>query len=535
MNTFENDQVARRYEELHELETQGVVAYPYSFPKTYDAAAARALFRDDAPEPLQAAIAGRVVAIRRMGKASFFHLQDDSGRIQIYLKKDDLPNYDHLKLFDIGDIIGVQGFMFRTRTGEISLHAQSVQMLTKCLVPLPVPKEETDEHGNRIVHDQFADKELRYRQRYLDLAVNPHVRDTFRKRAQIITTIRRYLDQRGYLEVETPVLHTMYGGAAARPFSTHLNALNIPLYLRISLELNLKRLIVGGFEGVYELGKNFRNEGIDKTHNPEFTMLELYVAYKDYLWMMEMVEEMLNEVVLAVNGSLRVRTAAGELNFTRPFRRATMHELIYEYTGHRIDGMDADALRTVARELHIAVDGTMGTGKIIDELFSQRVQPNLIQPTFVMDYPTEMVPLAKRHRSKPGLVESWELIVNGQELAPCFSELNDPRDQRERFAEQAKLRAAGDDEAMLIDNDFLYALEVGMPPAAGLGVGIDRLTMLLTGEESIRDVIFFPMMRPEERRAATAADSPTNANTAPSETAATNSERGEWEGGDRVE
>lgn len=533
MNTFENDQVARRYEELHELETEGVLAYPYSFSKTYDAAAARALFRDDTPEPLQVAVAGRVVAIRRMGKASFFHLQDDSGRVQIYLKKDDLPNYDHLKLYDIGDIIGVHGFMFRTRTGEISVHAQSVQMLTKCLVPLPVPKEETDEQGNRIVHDQFADKELRYRQRYLDLAVNPQVRDTFRKRAKIITTMRRYLDQRGYLEVETPVLHTMYGGAAARPFSTHLNALSIPLYLRISLELNLKRLIVGGFEGVYELGKNFRNEGIDKTHNPEFTMLELYVAYKDYIWMLEMVEEMLNEVVLAVNGSLHVKTATGELNFTRPFRRATMHDLIYEYTGHRIDGMDADALRSVAKQLHINVDNTMGGGKIIDEIFSERVQPNLIQPTFVMDYPTEMVPLAKRHRSKPGLVESWELIVNGQELAPCFSELNDPRDQRERFAEQAKLRAAGDDEAMLIDNDFLYALEVGMPPTAGVGVGIDRLTMLLTGEESIRDVIFFPMMRPEEKRA-TAEDS--NAPTAsPSEAAITDSERGEWEGGDRVE
>lgn len=329
------------------------------------------------------------------------------------------------------------------------------------------------------------------------------------------------------------MLHTMYGGAAARPFSTHLNALSIPLYLRISLELNLKRLIVGGFEGVYELGKNFRNEGIDKTHNPEFTMLELYVAYKDYLWMLEMVEEMLNEVVLAVNGSLHVKTASGELNFTRPFRRATMHELIYEYTGHRIDGMDADALRNVANQLHIGVDASMGAGKIIDEIFSERVQPHLIQPTFVMDFPTEMVPLAKRHRSKPGLVESWELIVNGQELAPCFSELNDPRDQRERFAEQAKLRAAGDDEAMLIDHDFLYALEVGMPPAAGLGVGIDRLTMLLTGQESIRDVIFFPMMRPEEKRPA--AENPNAAAASPSEAAATDSERGEWDGGDRVE
>jgi lysyl-tRNA synthetase class 2 len=383
-----------------------------------------------------------------------------------------------------------------------------MQLLTKCLVPLPVPKEETDEHGNRVVHDQFSDKELRYRQRYTDLAVNPGIREVFRKRAKIITTIRRYLDQRGYMEVETPVLHGMYGGAAARPFATHLNALGIPLFLRISLELNLKRLIVGGFEGVYELGKNFRNEGIDKTHNPEFTMLELYVAYKDYIWMMEMIEGMLTEVVLAVNGSLHVRTKSGELNFSTPFRRATMYELIHEYTGARIDGMDEAALRALADELHIKTDKSMGVGKIIDEIFSERVQPHLIQPTFVMDYPVEMVPLAKRHRSKPGVVESWELIVNGQELAPCFSELNDPRDQRARFTEQAKLRAAGDDEAMLIDDDFLHALEVGMPPTAGVGMGIDRLTMILTGEESIRDVVFFPMMRPEERGASEQEESP---------------------------
>lgn len=498
MNTYDNDQVARRYEELEQLEASGVLAYPYSFNKTHDAAAAKSQFHDEASE-LNVAVAGRIVAMRRMGKATFCHVQDDSGRIQVYLKKDDLENYDQLRLYDIGDIIGVTGFIFRTRTGEISVHARTVELLTKCLVPLPVPKEEVDEHGNRVVHDQFSDKELRYRQRYIDLAVNPSVREAFRKRARVITTMRRYLDQRGYMEVETPVLHGMYGGAAARPFATHLNALSIPLFLRISLELNLKRLIVGGFEAVYELGKNFRNEGIDKTHNPEFTMLELYVAYKDYIWMMELVEGMLTEVVLAVNGSLHVKMQSGELNFSTPYRRATMHELIHEYTGVQIEGMGEAELHALAAELHIKTDKSMGAGKIVDEIFSERVQPHLIQPTFVMDYPVEMVPLAKRHRSKPGLVESWELIVNGQELAPCFSELNDPRDQRARFTEQARLRAAGDDEAMLVDDDFLHALEAGMPPTAGMGMGIDRLVMILTGQESIRDVIFFPMMRPDER------------------------------------
>ncbi len=506
MHTHDNDQVARRYEELAHLEAAGVLAYPYSFDKTHSNAAAKSQYQDEAPE-LNVAVAGRVVAIRKMGKASFIHLQDDSGRLQIYLKKDDLPNYDQLRLYDIGDIIGAKGFMFRTRTGEVTLHVREFALLTKCLTTLPVPKEETDEHGNRVVHDQFADKELRYRQRYTDLTVNPDVKEIFRKRARIITTIRRFLDQRDYLEVETPVLHSMYGGAAARPFATHLNALNIPLFLRISLELNLKRLMVGGFEGVYELGKNFRNEGIDKTHNPEFTMLELYVAYKDYTWMAAMVEEMLAEMVLAVNGSLKVHQPTGEIvDFTPPFRRVTMHELIREYTGHQIEGMDLDALRAVAAEFGIHTDKTMGAGKIIDEIFSERVQPNLVQPTFVMDYPEEMVPLAKRHRSRPGLVEAWELIVMGKELAPAFSELNDPRDQRRRFEEQASLRAAGDDEAMLIDEDFLHALEVGMPPAAGVGIGIDRLTMILTGQESIRDVVFFPMMRPEERGSAKPAE-----------------------------
>ncbi len=431
-----------------------------------------------------------------MGKASFCHIQDASGRVQVFLRKDDLTTYDQIRLYDIGDIIGVRGYMFRTRTGEVSVHAESVEMLAKCLVPIPVPKEEVDEQGNRVVHDQFTDKELRYRQRYVDLAVNPSVREVFRKRATMIATIRRFLDQRGYLEVETPVLHTMYGGAAARPFSTHLNALDIPLFMRISLELNLKRLVVGGFEGVYELSKNFRNEGIDKSHNPEFTMLELYVAYRDYGWMAELLEDLLVETVAAVNGSLHVETPLGTIDFTPPFRRATMHDLIEEHTGKRVEAMSVGELRALAAGCGAGVDASMGRGRLIDEIFSEAVQPNLLQPTFVMDYPVEMVPLAKRHRDNPELVEAWELVVAGTELAPAFSELNDPRDQRARFEEQARLRAAGDEEAMLVDEDFLHALEVGMPPTAGMGLGIDRLAMILTGAESIRDVIFFPMMRP---------------------------------------
>jgi lysyl-tRNA synthetase, class II len=493
----DNDQIARRYHELEELEASGVVAYPYSFDKTHDAAAARAAFQDDAPR-FDVAVAGRIVAIRKMGKASFVHVQDETGRIQLYLKKDDLPNYDALRLYDIGDIIGVAGFLFRTRTGEVSVHAESLELLAKCLIPLPVPKEETDEQGNRIVHDQFSDKELRYRQRFIDLSVNPDVRDVFRRRAKMIATVRRYLDNHGLVEVETPVLHTMYGGAAARPFSSHLNALNIPLYLRISLELNLKRLLVGGFEGVYELGKNFRNEGIDRTHNPEFTMLEFYVAYRDYNWMMDFVQDLLTETVMATNGSLQVESANGTIDFTPPYRRATMLSLVREATGADVEAISDEELASLARSLGVHVDKTMGRGKIIDEIFSEKVQPSLIQPTFVMDFPVEMVPLAKRHRQNPALVEAFELIVNGSEIGPGFSELNDPRDQRARLEEQAKLRAAGDDEAMLIDEDFLHALSVGMPPAAGVGIGIDRLAMLLTGTDSIRDVIFFPMMRPLE-------------------------------------
>ena len=495
---YENEQVARRHEELREIEEAGVNPYPYSYDVTHTSREALDAYEDDGPE-VPASVAGRIVSLRKMGKASFCHLQDGAGRIQVYLRKDEIENYDHLKLYDIGDIIGVSGTMFRTRTGEVSLHGAEMTLLTKSLVPLPVPKEEVDEEGNRVVHDQFSDKELRYRQRYLDLVVNPEVREVFRKRTKTISAIRRFLDDRGYLEVETPVLHTMYGGAAARPFSSHMNALDIPLYLRISLELNLKRLMVGGFEGVYELGKNFRNEGLDKTHNPEFTMLELYVAWKDYNWMAGMVEEMIAETAREVNGSTTVKRPDGtEISLEAPFRRATMLDLIREKTGHDLAGKDRDELAVIAGELGLEVDRTMGIGKIIDEIFGERVQPDLIEPTFVTDLPVEMVPLAKRHRENPDLVEAWELIINGTEIGPCFSELNDPRDQRARLQEQVALRDAGDDDAMLIDEDFLHALEVGMPPAAGLGIGIDRLVILLTEQESIRDVIFFPMMRPKE-------------------------------------
>ena len=509
---FENKQVARRHEELTELEAAGVNPYPYSYGVTHTAAEAIAAFDAVAPAPadaeaadaeaeipeVPATVAGRIVSLRKMGKASFCHIQDGSGRIQLYLRRDEIENYAHLKLYDIGDFIGATGRMFRTRTGEISLHASEMLLLAKATVPLPVPKEETDEEGNRVVYDQLADKEIRYRRRYLDLAVNPEVREVFRKRGRMIRSIRQFLDTRDYLEVETPVLQTMYGGAAARPFASHMNALDIPLYLRISLELNLKRLMVGGFDGVYELGKNFRNEGLDRTHNPEFTMLELYVAWRDYQWMAELVEEMIAEAARAVNGSTIAKQAAGhEIDFTPPFRRATMLSLIAEETGIDVAVLDRDGLAEAATGIGLEIEASMGFGKIVDEIFSERVQPKLVQPTFVMDLPVSMVPLAKRHRENRDLVEAWELIIDGVEIGPSFSELNDPREQRERFEEQAALRAAGDDEAMLIDEDFLSALEIGMPPTAGLGIGIDRLAVLLTGVESIRDVIFFPMMRPK--------------------------------------
>lgn len=477
----------------------GVDPYPTSFNKTHDAATILRDFSDDAPDALNTVhVAGRIMTVRRMGKASFWHIQDHSGRIQIYLKKDDLgEQYDSLKLYDIGDIIGVEGFVFRTRMGEISVHARTLTLLTKSLRPIPVAKEETDEQGNVTRYDAFADKELLYRRRYLDLIANPHIKDTFVKRARIISVMRRFFDERGWLEVETPILQPLYGGATARPFVTHHNALDVDLYLRIADELYLKRLIVGGFEGVYEISKNFRNEGMDKTHNPEYTALEIYVAYKDYVWMMDMTEECLNTVVREVVGTETVLFQDVELSFARPFRRAKMFDLYREHTGKDLRGLSREELLAAAKELHVGVDPKASAMKILDEIFSVLVQPHLIQPTFVTDYPVEMSPLAKAHPTEAGLVERFELFINGNEVANAFSELNDPIDQRERLEDQARIRADGDDEAMSVDEDFLQAIEVGMPPTAGLGVGIDRLVMLLTNNDSIRDVVFFPQMRPE--------------------------------------
>ncbi len=491
-----NDQELRRREELQHLIEQGVNPYPYTFDKTHDSTTILANFKDDAPEEFgTVAVAGRIMALRRMGKASFCHIQDASGRIQAYFRTGDIPNYADFKLYDIGDIIGVKGYVFRTKMGEISVHATELTMLCKSLVPIPIAKEVEDEAGNKVMYDAFADKELRYRQRYKDLVVNPQIRDTFIKRSKIITAMRRYFDDRGWLEVETPILQPLYGGALARPFTTHHNTLDTTLYLRIADELYLKRLIVGGFEGVYEISKNFRNEGMDKTHNPEFTMMEIYVAYKDVYWMMEMVENLLAHIAQTALASTDVTIGDHTVSLAPPFRRLPLLESIQEYTGKDISGMDATALHRVAKELGIEVEPKATAGKIIDEIFSEKVEHHLIQPTYITDYPLEMSPLAKKHRSKEGLTERFELFINGQEFANAYSELNDPIDQRNRLEEQSRFRADGDDEAMTLDEDFLHALEVGMPPTSGLGIGIDRLVMLLTNQDSIRDVLFFPQMK----------------------------------------
>lgn len=495
----QNELTKRRLEELEELKKGNVNPYVYDFEVDNYSSDILKSFKDDSPS-IDISIAGRIMSLRRMGKASFCHLQDSKGKIQIYLKRDDLGEaYDRFKLMDIGDIIGVKGFVFRTKTGKVSVHAKSLELLSKSVRPLPIVKEKIDEHGNKIIHDPFSDKELRYRQRYVDLAVNPEVRKSFVKRAKIISSVRKFLDEKGYLEVETPILQPLYGGAAARPFTSHHNALDIDLFLRISDELYLKRLIVGGFEGVYEIGKDFRNEGMDKSHNPEFTMLELYVSYKDYNWMMKLVEDLFYFVCNIVTGSSKVKVGDNEIDFTPPWRRITMLDSIRGVTSEDLNGKSGVELATIAKKLHVEVEASMGTGKIIDAIFSELVEAKLIQPTFITDYPVEMLPLAKRHRSKEGLVERFELMCNGHELANAFSELNDPLDQRSRFEDQTKLRARGDEEAMVIDEDFLRALEYGMPPTAGLGVGIDRLTMILANQESIRDVIFFPQMRPEKQ------------------------------------
>jgi lysyl-tRNA synthetase class 2 len=496
-----NDQILRRKEELELLEEKGINPYPHSFDKTHFAVDIIDNYDDDEPEKFQdVAVAGRIMSIRKMGKASFCHIQDQTGKIQIYMRKNELPEfYEALKLLDIGDFIGVKGYGFRTRTGEISVHATDVQVLCKSLMPIPVAKEEKDEEGNVVVHDAFADKELRYRRRYVDLIVNPQVRKTFILRSKIITRMRNYFDNEGWLEVETPILQPIYGGATARPFITRHNALDIDLYLRIADELYLKRLIVGGFEGVYEISKNFRNEGMDKMHNPEFTAMEIYVAYKDYKWMMDMTEDLIRSIARDVVGETVIQPGAVKIDLEKPFRRAKMFDLYKEFTGRDLYGKSREELVGIAKELDVEIEDDDSAMKILDEIFGEKIEPNLIYPTFVMDYPIEMSPLAKKHRDgTERIVERFELFINGSEVANSFTELNDPRDQRARFEEQALIRAAGDDEAMVLDEDFLYALETGMPPTAGLGIGVDRMVMLLTGESSIRDVLLFPQMRPEK-------------------------------------
>lgn len=492
-----NSLVQRRREELKELVEKGIMPFAYSYEVDNYSTNIKNSF--ELLENKDVKIAGRIMAIRRMGKASFAHIQDKEGRIQIYLKKDDIGEvYDIFKLLDIGDIIGVNGYVFKTKTGEISVHARSYQLLSKSLLPIPIAKEALDENGNKIVYDQFADKELRYRQRYVDLIVNPEVKKVFITRSKIVTEIRKYLDEKGIIEVETPILQPLYGGATARPFVTHHNALDVDLYLRIADELYLKRLIVGGFDGVYEISKDFRNEGMDRTHNPEFTMLELYVAYKDYFWMMSFVEEMVAYVCQNVFGTLEFEIEGNKINFTAPWQRISMVDEIKNISGIDVMSTTYDELVKALKSRGVEIKGGESKGKLIDELFEVTVQPKLIQPTFITDYPVELSPLAKKHRTREGLVERFEGFVLGREICNAFSELNDPIDQKNRFEDQGRMREEGDDEAHQIDEDFVRALEFGMPPTAGLGVGIDRLVMLLTNQSSIRDVILFPQMKPQK-------------------------------------
>ncbi|NMM49391.1 lysine--tRNA ligase [Marinigracilibium pacificum] len=452
-------------------------------------------------------IAGRLMSRRIMGSASFAELQDSTGRVQLYFRRDDicegedksLYNDVFKKMTDIGDIIGIKGYVFTTQTGELTIHVTDFKLLTKSLKPLPIVKETEDEEGNKKTYDAFSDPETRYRQRYVDLIVNPEVRETFVKRTRMVNSIRSFLADKGYLEVETPILQPLYGGAAARPFKTHHNTLDMTLYLRIANELYLKRLIVGGYDGVFEFAKDFRNEGMSRFHNPEFTQVELYVAYKDYNWMMDLVEEMVEKAAIDLHGTTAVKVGKNTIDFQRPWKRYTMFESIEEFTGIDISAMDEAELRKTATELSIEVDDSMGKGKLIDEIFGEKVEPNLIQPTFITDYPVEMSPLAKKHADKEGLVERFEAICNGKEICNAFSELNDPIDQRERFEAQLELGKRGDDEAMVLDEDFLRALEYGMPPTAGLGIGIDRLAMIMTNSGSIQDVLFFPQMKPEKK------------------------------------
>lgn len=502
MNILElSEQEIFRHRSLEELRSLGINPYPAEeYKVTGYAREILDTFEDEAPRRA-VSVAGRVMSRRIMGKASFLELQDSTGRIQIYITRDDLcPGEDKTlynsvvkKLMDIGDFIGVSGEVFRTQMGEISVQAHSLTFLSKALRPLPVVKEKDGE-----VFDSFTDPELRFRQRYVDLVVNPHVREIFLKRTRIFNAMRQFFNDRGYIEVDTPVLQPIPGGAAARPFITHHNALDIPLYLRIANELYLKRLIVGGFEGVYEFSRNFRNEGMDRTHNPEFTAMEIYVSYKDYDWMMSFTEQMLEHICLSVLGTTKVKVGEREIDFKAPYRRVTMLDAIHEHTGIDVSGMNEEELRATCKSLGIEVDDTMGKGKLIDELFGEKCEGSYIQPTFITDYPKEMSPLTKEHRTNPLLTERFELMVNGKEIANAYSELNDPIDQRERFEDQLRLSEKGDDEAMFIDHDFLRALEYGMPPTSGMGIGMDRLVMLLTGQESIQEVLLFPQMRPEK-------------------------------------
>jgi lysyl-tRNA synthetase class 2 len=491
-----NELMRLRREKLNKLREMQVNPYPYSFSVTHTSS--QIVDNFEQLENNQVSTAGRIMSIRLMGKAAFFHLQDAQGRIQVYIRQDKVgeETFTLFKMLDIGDHVGSEGMVFKTHTGEISVLAERITLLSKSIRPLPIVKEKV-EQDKRIVFDPFADKELRYRQRYVDLVVNPGVKEVFIKRSRIITAMRTYLNTHGFFEVETPVLQPVYGGAMARPFVTHHNALDMDLYLRIANELYLKRLIVGGFDRVYEFAKDFRNEGMDRFHNPEFTQVELYVAYQDYHWMMTFVEQLVSYIAKEVTGSTQITYQGKEIDLSPPWRRLTLLDSIQEYTGVNVRGMDEKALRKTLRKLKLEENSYMGYGKLIDELFGEKVEPNLIQPTFITDYPIEMSPLAKRHRSQPGLVERFEPIIGGKEIGNAFSELNDPLDQRERFVEQMRLREQGDEEAQVLDEDFLRALEYGMPPAAGLGIGVDRLTMLLTDMVSIRDVIFFPQMRPE--------------------------------------
>ena len=501
-----SEQEEQRRKSREEIIDLGIDPYP---SETFDINTNSQEIKDDFDEKKKnfqdVSISGRIMSRRVMGSASFAEIQDSKGKIQIYVRRDDICEGDDKTLYntifkkklDLGDIIGITGYVFKTQMGETTIHVTSLKVLSKSVRPLPVVKETTDEEGDSTKYDVFSNKELKYRRRYIDLIVNPESREIFRKRSAIINEIRNVLNENNFLEVETPILQPIYGGASARPFKTHHNSLDIPLYLRIANELYLKRLIVGGFDGVYEFAKDFRNEGMSRFHNPEFTQCEFYVAYKDYVWMMDFIEDMFKRIVKKVCGSTKVSCGENKIDFEKKWERYSMYEAIEKFTSVDVSEMDEDSIRKVCKDINVKVDKSIGRGKLIDEIFGEKCEPNLIQPTYITDYPIEMSPLAKKHRDKDGLVERFELICNGKEICNAFSEINDPIDQRERFEEQVKLGNRGDDEAMVLDEDYLTALEYGMPPTAGIGIGIDRLTIILTDSDSIQDVLFFPQMKPD--------------------------------------